>query len=346
MSEEQMQPLVSVVVPSYNEERYIRAFLENILGQDYPPGRLEVFIIDGMSSDGTREIIGEYSLRHPEIRLLLNEKRFVPFALNLGIRQAKGEVIVRMDAHSGYPANYISVLVKYLFELGADNVGGVWITKPANETPKAGAIAVALSSAFGVGDSLYRLGVKEIRKVDTVPFGCFRKTVFDRIGLFDEELLRNQDDEFNARIIENGGEIWLIPEVAISYYARSSVSSLCKMFFQYAYFKPLVNRKLKKPATIRQFIPPLFVLYLLLGWTTVFIAPALFCLYLAGAGIYLLADLFFTLRSTLDERKGYLLFYLPWIFFLQHLAYGTGYLAGIVNFVMVNKKQTTIINSR
>jgi len=299
-----------------------------------------------MSNDGTREIIGEYQQKHPYIRLLLNEKRFVPFALNMGIRKSQGEVIIRMDAHSEYPENYISILVRYLIKLKADNVGGVWITKPANDSPKAGSIAVALSSVFGVGNSYYRLGIKDIRKVDTVPFGCFRRRIFDKIGLFDEELLRNQDDELNARIIENGGSVYLIPEVAISYYARSDISSLFKMFFQYAYFKPLVNRKLKKPATLRQFVPPLFVMFLLFGWLGIFISKVFFLPYIGGIGLYLLSNIFFTVKHSLIERKEYLLFYLPWIFFIQHQAYGIGYLAGFMNFKIIKKSKNTLITSR
>ena len=341
-----MDPFVTVIIPSFNEEKHITSLLENILHQDYPRAKLEVFIIDALSNDRTREIIEEYHNRNPYIQMLLNEKRFVPFALNAGIKKSHGDVIVRMDAHSEYPANYISLLVKNLFELDADNVGGFWITKPVNDTPKANSIAIALTSVFGVGDAQYRLGVKKVCKVDTVPYGCFRKSLFDRIGLFDEELLRNQDDEFNARIIENGGSIYLIPDVAITYFARSDISSLVKMFFQYAFFKPLVNRKLKKPATVRQFIPLLFVLFLLLGWLGTFILPALFAVYIFGAGLYLLFNIFFTIKSTVDHGKGYLLFYLPWIFFLQHLAYGFGYLAGIINFVLLKKSPTTISTSR
>ncbi|MCK9422557.1 MAG: glycosyltransferase family 2 protein [Bacteroidales bacterium] len=341
-----MDPFVTIIVPCFNEEKYIRSLLDNILEQDYPSDRYEVFVIDGMSIDHTREIIEEYSMRQSAIRLLLNEKRFVPFALNLGIRQSKGEVIIRLDAHSRYPANYISRLVGYLFELNADNVGGVWDTKPANDSPKATSIAIALSSVFGVGDSHYRLGVKEVRKVDTVPFGCFRKDLFDRIGLFDEELLRNQDDELNARIIENGGTIYLIPDIIITYYARPDIGALTRMFYQYAFFKPLVNRKLKKPATVRQFIPPLFVLFLFFGWMVIFISPGFLTFFLIGIGLYLLFNIFFTFKSIWENGKKYLLLYLPWIFFFQHMAYGLGYIVGIINFVFIKKSQTTITTSR
>jgi glycosyltransferase involved in cell wall biosynthesis len=343
---ETIQPFVSIIIPCFNEGKYIRTLLDNILHQDYPVSRLEVFLIDGMSHDNTREIIEEYHQQHPYIQLFLNEKRFVPFALNLGIKKSRGDVVIRMDAHSAYPPDYCSILVRHLIELEADNVGGTWITKPGNDSAKANAIAVALSSVFGVGDSHYRLGVKDIRKVDTVPFGCFPKSVFERIGLFDEEPLRNQDDEFNGRIIEHGGSIYLIPNVAITYFARQEISSLVKMFFQYAFFKPLVNRKLKSPATIRQFIPPLFVLFLLAGWLPALAYPALFLFYAGGVGFYLMINVIFTVKSAWNQRKWYLLLYLPFIFLLQHMSYGIGYLAGFINFVLFRKSTTNINTSR
>jgi glycosyltransferase involved in cell wall biosynthesis len=341
-----MHPLVSVIVPCYNEEKYIQSFIENLLHQDYPKDRLEVFLIDGMSNDRTQEIIIEYQEIHSYLQLLNNEKRFVPFALNKGILMSHGEVILRMDAHSGYPENYISILVDSLFNLKADNVGGIWKTTPANGSALANAIAIASSSVFGVGDASYRLGVKEICRVDTVPFGCFRRKVFDEIGLFDEQLLRNQDDEFNARIIENGGSIYLIPEVEITYFARPDVSSLFKMFYQYAFFKPLVNSKLKRPATIRQFIPPLFVSFLVLGWMVFFISSGLIPIYICGIGMYLIFNLIFTLKLTIMHKKGDLLVYLPFLFLVQHLAYGIGYIAGILRFILFKKSQVSIGTSR
>ena len=268
-----MEPSVTIIIPCFNEEKFMVSLLENILIQDYPRERLEVLVIDGMSTDGTREIIQDYHERFPFIRLLLNEKRFVPFALNAGIEESGGDVIIRMDAHSGYPPGYVSTLVRALEQTGGDNVGVSWNTQPANNSVMANAISAATSSAFGVGNSMYRLGVSGIRKVDTVPYGCFHKSIFDRIGKFDEELLRNQDDEFNGRIIKNGGSIYLVPEVSITYYARPDIRSLLRMFYQYAFFKPLVNRKLGKPATLRQFAPPLFILFLFLGWIGYFIHP-------------------------------------------------------------------------
>ena len=333
-----MNPKVSIIVPCYNEEKFMPGLLENIVSQDYPDELMEVMIIDGGSSDHTREIVREFASKNPVIRLLENEKRFVPFALNLGIRKSEGEVIIRMDAHAGYPVNYVSLLVKRLFELNADNAGGVWETVPGNDTNKALAISKVLSSPFGIGNALYRLKVKNARLVDTVPFGCYRREVFEKIGYFDEELLRNQDDEFNARLKNNGGKIFLLPEVKITYYARSSLKSLNKMFFQYGFFKPLVNRKLGKPATVRQFIPPLFVIFLFAFLVAGFFNALLFYTWLTGITLYVITDLFFTVKIVIGSGKLLLFFYLPWIFFLVHISYGWGYLAGAWKFLIGNKK--------
>lgn len=217
------RPFVSIVVPCRNETEYIRPLLDSILANTYPRDRLEVLIVDGMSDDGTRAVIAEYVARHPVIRLLDNPKRITPCALNLGISRARGTIIVRMDAHASYPPNYVADLVDWLERTGADNVGGAWVTLPGGDTATARAIAAALSHPFGIGNARYRLGTTELREVDTVPFGCFRRDVFDRVGLFDEELVRNQDDEFNFRLLRAGGRILLVPGVVSHYYARRTL---------------------------------------------------------------------------------------------------------------------------
>ncbi len=180
----------------------------------------------------------------------------------MGIAAARGTVIVRMDAHVEYPRNYLSSLVGLLEQSGADNVGGVVQTLPANDSPIARAIACGMSHPLGVGNSHFRIGAAEDRWVDTVPFGCYRREVFDRIGLFDEELVRNQDDELNLRLIKHGGRILLSPRIVSKYFARDSLPKLWRMYYQYGYFKPLVVRKLGGVMTARQLLPPLFVLCL------------------------------------------------------------------------------------
>jgi glycosyltransferase involved in cell wall biosynthesis len=341
-----MTPFVSILVPCYNEERFIKTLLENILQQDYPVNDLEIIMIDGNSTDKTRDIISEYASRHPNITLLDNPGRYVPFALNSGIRQAKGEVIIRMDAHSEYPANYVSRLVYYLFELEADNVGGTWITLPADSRMKSLAIARSLSSPFGIGNAEYRLNVKKIRRVDTVPFGCYHKSIFEKIGMFDEELLRNQDIEFNGRILKNGGTIYLVPDVNMIYYSRDSVKKILKMFFQYSMFRPLVNKKLKMTLQLRQFIPPIWVIFLLSTLIGSFFSKVSGLALLSGLGLYLVCDLFFSVQSAVDEKKWGLMMYLPWIYFFLHISYGCGYIIGIIKFRILHRKPREISSTR
>ena len=320
---------VSVVCPVYNEEKFIANCINSIIRQDYPKEYMEVFLVDGMSSDLTRSIIMDYVNRYSFIHLLDNPDKIVPPALNIGIRKAKGDVLIRIDGHCTYPVNYISVLVRNLYELGADNVGAVWNTLPAKNTSLCKAIAVGVSHKFGIGNSLHKVGVKDITETDTVPFGCFRKDIFDRIGEFDEELIRNQDDEFNARIIKNGGKIYLIPDLVIDYYARDSIYKVSKMFYQYGLFKPLVNKKLGFPATLRQFFPLLFVVGLILGGLLSLFLLSVRYIYVVVLLLYLLISLSFSLIESLKHKDWRLLFFLPWIFFVIHISYGWGYLHGI-----------------
>ena len=224
---------VSVICPVFNEERFIEPCLMSILEQDYPKEYIEVFIIDGNSTDKTRDIVSRYTREHSFIKLLDNPRRYVPYALNLGLKVASGEVIMRLDGHCTYPTNYISELVKYLYLLNADNVGGVWNTQPAKNTVICQAIAQASSHPFGVGGSMHKIGSSKIIETDTVPFGCYKREVFEKTGLFDTDLVRNQDDEFNGRLLKLGGKIFLIPQVIINYTARDGGTCHHQAVFPY-----------------------------------------------------------------------------------------------------------------
>lgn len=323
---------LSVICPIYNEEKYIGPFLDSILQQDYPKDELEILLVDGMSKDRTRDIIVDYSAKNPCLRLVDNPQQTVPYAMNNGIMSAKGSIIIRLDAHAEYPSNYFSILVKKLDELeNADNVGGVCITLPCNESPVAIAIAECLSNKFGMGNSYFRVGAKEVMSVDTVPFGCFRKNLFDKIGLYDTDMIRNQDDELNGRITKNGGKIYLLPDVEIKYFARDKISKVRKMFYQYGLYKPLGNKKLGSPATIRQFFPLLFVLGLVFGLILCIVFPILWPLYAAIILLHLLIGMFEGIKSAKRTGcKGCILI-MPYIFMNMHICYGIGYLQGIYN---------------
>lgn len=336
---------VSVIVPCREEREFIGACLDSILANDYPRDRIEVLVVDGMSADGTRDIVARYAGTHPRVKLLDNPKHTVPAALNLGIAHARGDVIVRMDAHIEYPADYVSKLVAWLQRTGADNVGGVCVTLPSSDRVVARAIATALSHPFGIGDARFRLGTKDVRRVDTVPFGCFRREVFDRVGLFDEDLVRNQDDEFNHRLIRSGGRVILVPDVFSRYYARASVSELARMYYQYGYFKPLVGRKVGALMTFRQLVPSLFLLTLgLLAVVAPFWAGA--GVSLAGlVGVYLLAALVASATVAPARGVGVSLALLA-VFPVIHFAYGVGYLRGTLRFIVLERPPPDVPLSR
>ncbi len=332
---------ISVIIPCLNEEKYIEKCIQSVLEQDYPKEHIEILFVDGMSVDKTREIIQKYSEKYSFIKLLDNPQKTVPYALKRGIEDSTGEIIIRLDAHAIFPKDYFSTLVKHVIDLKADNVGGIVRTLPMNDKVVARAIATALSSKFGMGDSHFRVGTNEIKKVDTVPFGCFRRSIFDKIGLFDVELTRNQDDEFNARIIKNGGEIFLIPSVIIDYYARDEVAKVRKMFYQYGMFKPLVNKKIGSPTTLRQFFPLLFVIGLFVGAILSFFHSIFLGIYISVILFYFALSLIFAIKDCKGDFAQVL--YLPIIFFLIHFNYGWGYLLGIFK-ILLNKPFSVKIN--
>ena len=333
---------ISIICPIYNESKYIASCLESILAQDYSREKMEVLLIDGMSKDNTKEIVKTYTESYPFIKLLDNPGKIVPHALNIGIKASRGEIIIRLDAHCIYPTNYFTVLVDQLIRLKADNVGGVWNTLPAKKTIVCKSIAIGSSHKFGIGNSLHKIGTKKTISTDAVPFGCFRREIFDRIGFFDTDLIRNQDDEFNGRIIKNGGKIYLIPNIVIDYYARDKVSKMAKMFYQYGLFKPLVNKKLGSPTTVRQFFPLMFVSGLIFGPVLgVFIHPIFLALFFT-VFLYLLFSLYFSIIESIKQKDIRFLFFLPYIFFVIHFSYGWGYLVGIMKFLVMRKKTTQL----
>jgi glycosyltransferase involved in cell wall biosynthesis len=330
-------PFVTVVMPCRNEEKYIRTVLEQLLRQDHPKDRLEILVVDGMSEDATVTIVEEMSKDWSgTVRSLKNPEKTVPYALNRAISEARGDFIVRVDAHSEYPEHYIRTLIEKAEELGADNIGAAWDTVPGSSRVWARSIAAVTSHPLGIGDAEYRSRQEGgAIETDTVPFGCYRRDVFKWIGLFDVELTRNQDDEFNARLIQEGGRIFLLPLLRITYYGRSSLSEMFSQFFQYGYFKPLVNKKLRKPATLRQFAPPLLVLFISLILILLPFWVEIFYLLIAGLFLYLLAGMkvFIDRKEKLNALSGSIV---PVVLFLLHFAYGVGYWGGMSRWAFHN----------
>ena len=319
--------LVSIIIPCRNEERFIAKCLDSIIAQDYPKDRLEVLVVDGMSEDGTREIVERYtdmSLRarslacHCEqseaisardklrnlgiatslpalamtLKLLNNPKKVTPCALNIGIKNAKGEIILWMSAHSRYEKDYISKCVKYLKEYDADNVGGVMITLPRDNAFIGKAIATVLSHPFGVGNSVFRTGAKEPKWVDTVFGGCYKKEVFDKIGLFNESLVRSQDMEFNLRLKKTGGKILLAPDIVSYYYPKSNLKDFFIHNFEDGSWVTYPLKFGIKAFSWRHLIPLFFILGLVgTGILGIFFSPLLW-LFLFVLSSYLLVNLY------------------------------------------------------
>jgi glycosyltransferase involved in cell wall biosynthesis len=328
---------ITVIMPCREEEKHIGRALTSILANDYPRDRLEVLVVDGMSEDGTRQVVAALAEEHPVIKLVDNPKKITPAALNLGIARARGEIIIRVDAHSTYPPDYLSSLVAWQEQSGADNVGGVWRIVPGSTTAMARAIALGLCHPFGVGNARYRIGTAAPRWVDTVPFGCYPREVFRRNGLFDEDHVRTEDDEFNLRLRKNGGRSLLVPDIVIDYHARARLRQVWSMYYYYGYFKPLVARKLGMVLSLRHLMPPLLVLSLgaaLLGgwWFPSLRVPGAVVL-----GTYLLADL--TGAIIAGWRQGPAVAAgLTLVFPTLHCSYGLGFLKGLVDFYCLGRK--------
>jgi len=328
---------VSIIIPCRDEEKFICKCLDSIITQDYPKDKIEILVVDGMSTDRTREIIVDYIHKHTFIRLLDNPKKIVPTAMNIGIKNCSGQIIIRIDVHTRYPDNYVSKCIQYSNQYGVDNVGGVWITLPGAETTVAKAIALALSSNFGIGNALFRTGVKEPTYVDTVPFGCYKREVFNKIGLFDEDLIRNQDTEFNLRLKKAGGKILLVPDIVSFYYARETYAKLLKMYLQYGYFRVLTVKKIGKIIGFRQLIPAIFIASLTLNLLLSLFSLTFFALFLFELAFYLFVNIFVSLLISIQKKK--LLFFPSLIlaFIVIHSAYGYAYLKGIFHFLILKK---------
>lgn len=329
-------PYISIIIPCRNEDRFIRNCLDSVLAQDFSKERMEILVVDGMSQDGTRQIIQNSYSTYSFIKVLDNPDGITPSAFNVGIRYSKGEIILIMGAHSTYQYDYISKCVNNLMESGADNVGGVCKVLPGSNTMAAKSIAYALCSAFGMGNSYFRVGSNKNRYVDTVFGGCYRKQLFDRIGLFDVDLIRGQDTEFNTRIIKNGGKILLVPEIVSYYSARDTLLKLWKMEWQYGHFKPLVIKKVGRLFTVRQVVAPLFVFVLALSVILSFFSNTFSFLFFGVLGVYLIANLAFSFKIARKESLRCFCL-LPIVFAVIHFAWGTGFLKGIWDFLIFKK---------
>ncbi|MBE0680843.1 MAG: glycosyltransferase family 2 protein [Anaerolineales bacterium] len=333
-----MPPFVSIIVPCYNEEATIRHLLEAVLAQTYPRGQMELVISDGMSTDHTRVAITAFQEEHPDlaVRMVTNSARTIPSGLNQAIRESRGEIIIRLDAHSMPIPEYVERCVAAHQAGKGENIGGVWEIRPGAETWTGESISFAAAHPLGVGDAMYRLNAKA-GAVDTVPFGSFRRSLIETIGAFDETLLANEDYEFNTRVRESGGVVWLDPGIRSIYFSRSTLGKLAVQYWRYGFWKFRMLQRYPHTLRWRQALPPAFILILvLLIVLSLWIVPARYLLGLQ-LFVYFITLGLAGLKLAFNKRKGFLFWGLPLAIATMHFAWGAGFLwSGILNLFKKN----------
>ncbi|CDF57748.1 glycosyltransferase family 2 protein [Thermobrachium celere] len=332
---------VSVVIPCRNEREYISKCLDSFINQTYDKRYYEVLVCDGMSTDGTREIVKEYVKKYSFIKLINNEGLTAPKAMNIGIKNSKADILIIFSAHAFAKEDFIEQNVKLLDNKEIGCVGGPIET--INNDKKGKAISLAMSSPFGVGNALFRYSTQE-RFVDTVPFAAYRREVLDEVGYFDEELVRNQDDEINLRVSKAGYKILLSLKIKSWYYARSSYRKLWKQYFQYGFWKVRVMQKHGKPASLRHLVPLIFILVNILGIIFGLINKIIFYLWFFQALLYLVCDIFFSVRVSKNDR-GLIKYVIP-TFPILHIGYGLGFLEGLFVFYILKSKRIMEKNTK
>jgi len=322
---------VSIIIPSRNEAAYISGCLDSILANDYPRELLEILVVDGMSDDGTRAVIQAYRDRFQFIKLVDNPKRIAPCAFNLGIREAAGDLIMIMGAHNTYVTDYISSCVRASDESGADNVGGIIRAVPRAPGLLSDALVLAVSHPFGVGNACFRYGTLEKRWVDTVFGGCYRREVFERIGLFNERLVFNQDLEFNRRLCAHGGRILLDPSILSEYHARSDLGSFCTHNFRngsWVVLALLFSEGI--PVSWRHLVPFAFVASLFCAGALSLLSPGFYWILLGISASYLATNLLVSAFVARREHDYKYFLLMPLAFACLHVSYGLGSLAAVI----------------
>jgi glycosyltransferase involved in cell wall biosynthesis len=326
-----MSPKVSVIVPCYNEQSTIRLLLDALREQTYPRAEMEVIVADGLSTDHTRAEIAAFQKDFPDlsVHIVDNVKRSIPSGANRAIEASRGEIIIRLDAHSTPYPDYIENSLKAHAEGRGDNVGGVWEIRPGADTWIATSIAVAAGHPLGVGDALYR-HTKQAAEVDTVPFGSFRRTLVEQIGFFDESLLTNEDYEFNVRVRKRGGKIWLDPSIRSVYFARSTLLELIRQYWRYGFWKWRMLRRYPDTLRWRQALPPLFVLSLISLAVLSRFSPIARILLAGELSLYFSIMILAGFHAAFKRQKAYLLPGLALAIAAMHISWGGGFLWSIL----------------
>ena len=329
-----MHSKVLIVIPCYNEEDYIEKCLSSVCRLEYPNELLTIAVCDGMSTDRTRDIIQSFVDKNKHIHLIDNPRRITSYGLNKGLKSFNADFKMILGAHSEISPDYVKKSIEAFKNNNRIGCTGGFIEN-VHKDPLSKSISKAMASEFGVGNAHFRTQ-KKTGFVDTVAFGMYRSEVFEKIGYFDDQLVKNQDDEFNYRVIKNGYLIWLDKNVRSKYYVRSTFKKLFRQYFLYGFWKVGVNMKHKTITTFRQLIPFLFMFFLIF-----FPGSFIFCKYClmpyAGIiGVYFLLNLFFSIKKSSSVSEVFLII---WSFLILHFSYGTGYLAGLIYFCFTGENK-------
>ena len=321
---------ITLIVPCRNEEEIIGACLDSLLGQDYPPEKMEIIVVDGASEDRTQEIVREYSEKDARVRLLINPKKFTPISMNMGLENARGDVIAKTDAHTIYPKDYLPKTADYFTRFQADAVGGVIKTTPSDITLPARAMALVLTSKFGAGNSEFRTGAEKPHYSDTAFGIVYRKEVFKKIGLFNEMLSRSQDIDFNLRLTRAGGKILLAPDVQLEYHPKATFEEFWEHNIKDGIWAILPMKFGSPILKLRHLMPLIFVSsFLGMGLLGIFWGRFLVLLFLCLLG-YLGAAFYFASHVAGKEKAPELVPYLVIAFIIRHFGYGLGSLLGVI----------------
>ena len=319
---------VTIVIPTRNEAGFIGRCLNSIFSADPVIGGMEVLVVDGLSDDGTRQIVEEWVRKQPNLRLLDNPQRIVPTAMNIGIRAARGRWIIRLDAHSEYPPDYFRLCLETCQRTGADNVGGAFITLSRTDSISGKLVRALTTHPFGVGNAGFRIGAQE-GPADTVPYGCFRREVFENIGLFDERLVRNQDYEVNRRLLMHGGVIWFNPAIQIRYHNQDSLRGLFRQAFVTGSWNTWTWYVAPYSFAWRHAMPMAFVGSMLTALLTSFFAPSFGILAMGALGVPYLFLAFCASWQQSRRYQKWMFPLLPSLFCAYHSIYGLGTLWGL-----------------
>lgn len=323
-------PSVSIVVPCRNEAAFIGNCLDSILANDYPKHRLEILVVDGMSEDGTRVIVQEYVHQYPVIRLVDNPKKIIPTAMNIGIAQSHGEIVMKMDAHSIFPRDYVRNCIRYLFQFDADMVGGVWIIAPGRKTLTAQSISLALPHWFASGNAYVKIGSKQPRLTDAAGFGCWKRETLRKVGPFNEDLSGSSDMDLNVRLRKAGGKILLVPDIRITYFADADLAIFWRHSLSDGVWATYVLKFGSYAFSWRHWVPLAFVIALVGSGMFLPFVPWTAWIFAGVGGAYLVTNILASLQLSVRERSLKHMVVLPLVFAIRHFAHGIGALYGIV----------------